>query len=471
MLNSQQEYSDEQIVEQIQKGENELFEILYNRHVNYIAGIVAYQIHKCSDKGGADIEDLVSEIVTKIFKNIDQYDRNRGATFKTWISNITKYYLIDELVKKKKEQIVSIYENESGIDDEDESAGRSIIDKKSAKEAEHDEKLVIQDACETIFNAIQGLKNETFKNILISRFILNIPDDEIAQLQGVTEGCIRSQACSAVQKFAEEFISANDDCPGILEAMADKLRGELNLTEKQLESISNEKAKEAIHLRVFHKMPVEDIIKKLKIPRKAYYELIKTGLSELGRGGLTRKMKEPKIEEKMSDEEVNTVADYIDLVLSSDELPKKTRAINESDKIRNMKAAVDLLAIATKPLRNPCGDIPDTLGAMVQKKMKEKNIDFDKLCEKLGLDIHRFASLINDRLSPKLKSKTPLVEKIADFLEMSADKVIALAGVSFHSGTPKNKTRQGINLDTDFHKRTKEKIAKILKVKTNTNHA
>jgi RNA polymerase sigma factor (sigma-70 family) len=60
-----------------------------------------------------DKEDNVSEILIKIFENINKYDKKR-AKFQTWVINIAKNYMIDKARKNKQNPVQANYTSMDG---------------------------------------------------------------------------------------------------------------------------------------------------------------------------------------------------------------------------------------------------------------------------------------------------------------------------------------------------------------------
>jgi RNA polymerase sigma-70 factor (ECF subfamily) len=85
---------DTQIINNILNGDVKSEEILYSKYDNIIREILIYNYGNYPY-----IEDDVSEILTKIFKNLDRYN-SKKSQFKTWAYTIVKNYMIDKHRKK-----------------------------------------------------------------------------------------------------------------------------------------------------------------------------------------------------------------------------------------------------------------------------------------------------------------------------------------------------------------------------------
>lgn len=99
-------YSDEQLIAQYLKGDEESLEFLIKKYLQPIYSFVSRYVG--SEK---DAQDLTQEIFLKVWKNLKKYDPQRN--FKTWIFSIAKNASIDFL-KKKKTLPFSTFENDEG---------------------------------------------------------------------------------------------------------------------------------------------------------------------------------------------------------------------------------------------------------------------------------------------------------------------------------------------------------------------
>ena len=87
-------YTEEQLVEFLQKGSKDAFEYLYENYSNTLYGVI-YRI--VNDEEIA--RDLVQEVFVKIWKNIQSYSSQKGRIY-TWMLNIARNAAIDKLRSK-----------------------------------------------------------------------------------------------------------------------------------------------------------------------------------------------------------------------------------------------------------------------------------------------------------------------------------------------------------------------------------
>lgn len=79
------------IVDKIKGGCKDSEDKLYKKYYHIIWNYINLNYKKYSK----DIDDLTSEIITKIFNNINSYDPSMDIKFKTWVLTITKNHIID----------------------------------------------------------------------------------------------------------------------------------------------------------------------------------------------------------------------------------------------------------------------------------------------------------------------------------------------------------------------------------------
>lgn len=118
-------------------------------------------------------EDIVSEIFLKAIENFEQYSKEKG-TFKSWIFQITKNYLIDYFRSNKNKA-------SSSIDD----LANELRDPSDTKQAaqEEIEKEIIKEAIETL--------PDNKKELILLRYFSGYSYEEIAEITKDNENNIR----------------------------------------------------------------------------------------------------------------------------------------------------------------------------------------------------------------------------------------------------------------------------------------
>ncbi len=87
-------YTDEQLVTNYLKGDEESLEILIKR---YLRPIYSFTFRFVGDS--EIVEDITQEVFVKVWRNLKKFDKNKK--FKTWIFTIAKNACLDWQKKKK----------------------------------------------------------------------------------------------------------------------------------------------------------------------------------------------------------------------------------------------------------------------------------------------------------------------------------------------------------------------------------
>lgn len=81
--------NDIELINQIRNGSKKAEEILYNKYKQIITRYLRYKRYN-----NFDLDDCVSEILIKIFTQIDKYDSSKSA-FSTWVITIINNHIIN----------------------------------------------------------------------------------------------------------------------------------------------------------------------------------------------------------------------------------------------------------------------------------------------------------------------------------------------------------------------------------------
>lgn len=173
--------SDEEIVERILKGEQQLLELLYDRYSGKI-------YHKCYSiiKDREAAKDCTHDITIKIFMNL-AYFKGRSA-FSLWVHSITYNYCMDYLNKQKRMDYsdYSEYEYENLAND-DESL----------------ESKLLQDLKLTQLEAVFEKLNPDEKIILMMRYQDGMSVKDIADTLSIGESAVKMRLKRSRDRLAE----------------------------------------------------------------------------------------------------------------------------------------------------------------------------------------------------------------------------------------------------------------------------
>ncbi len=165
------------LIERAQSGDVESFEKLIRTHQAY-----AYNIAYRMMGNEEDAKDASQEALIKVFKSLKGY--NGDSAFTTWLYRIVMNTCKD-LLRKRKPNEVSI---DRGFDTGEESPGIEIEDNSSDPVTKYEEKEVRV----TIASAIEQLP-ENFRSVVVLREIQGMSYDEIAEIEDIPVGTVRSR--------------------------------------------------------------------------------------------------------------------------------------------------------------------------------------------------------------------------------------------------------------------------------------
>ena len=160
------------------------FEEYYNKHMPEIYGYVYLRIQH----NKALTEDMVSEIFLKAVEKFEQFDETKGS-FKAWIFQITKNYLIDYFRSNKNKGTSSLDEMENQLRDNHDT-------QKTAEQSI--EKDLIKEAMKTL--------TEDKKELVALRYFAGYSFEEIAEITKDNANNIRVKTHRILQELKRKLI-------------------------------------------------------------------------------------------------------------------------------------------------------------------------------------------------------------------------------------------------------------------------
>lgn len=151
------------------------FSELYNLYSKPITSFLRQKL-----RNAEIVEDLKMITFQKVYSNLDNYSSENGA-FSTWIYTIAKNSLIDHFRKAEEETLSLNY----GNSDDDNSYSPQINGNFKTPE----EEMIQKQKIKMVRKAINSIKNENVKRIMIFRYIEQLSFAEIAKIVGVDERC------------------------------------------------------------------------------------------------------------------------------------------------------------------------------------------------------------------------------------------------------------------------------------------
>jgi len=151
----QQEISDEILVQQFKEGRQDVFDMLYQRHLPSVYKRVRYVIPE------NDVEDVTQEIFIAVLGSLSSF---RGdSQFRTWLRTLTNYKVAEFYRKRTRKQ-------EPLLAPLSEASGRM----EGATSQVLEERIFLQ-------NALKKLP-DNYREIILLRFAEDMQFDEIAKL-------------------------------------------------------------------------------------------------------------------------------------------------------------------------------------------------------------------------------------------------------------------------------------------------
>ncbi len=178
--------TDEELVEDVKKGNIDAFEDIVKKYENKVYGIVFHMM-----KNQNEVEDLAQEVFLKVYKNLDKFKGD--SSLYTWIYKITVNLCLDEL--KKRKNIIYLDEKISVEDGE--------IDKElPSNERSQEELYEDKELKENLHRCINKLPDKQ-KMMIVLRDIKGFSYDEIAKITNNKIGTVKSQINRARLKLKE----------------------------------------------------------------------------------------------------------------------------------------------------------------------------------------------------------------------------------------------------------------------------
>jgi len=186
---------DEMLVERAQNGEIEAYDQLVLKHNKKIYSMV-YHMTKDSDES----YDLLQDIFTKGYRSIKKFQRK--STFYTWIYSIGVNMTINYLKKRKRRQTYS-------LDDEDNGIMYNTSSPATGFRADPRREADLQVLQKKMNEAI-GKLSDHHRVVVILYDIQGLPQAEISQILGVSEGTVRSRLFYAHKQLQNYLQSIKD---------------------------------------------------------------------------------------------------------------------------------------------------------------------------------------------------------------------------------------------------------------------
>lgn len=179
------EWSDEQLIAQVARGDTAAYEMLYDRYGSMVMGLA---LKITGDRSLA--EEVVQETFWRVWRKADLFQTQRG-TFTSWFFGITRNLSID-LLRRQKTQVQPVMEAEQ------------IIEQTADPSTDVPEAAWLRQKHQQMRTAIETLPNEQ-RSVIEMAYFRGMTRQEIAQATGEPLGTIHTRARLALQKLREEL--------------------------------------------------------------------------------------------------------------------------------------------------------------------------------------------------------------------------------------------------------------------------
>jgi len=179
--------SDEDVMEQLQSGVVEAFDIIVQRYKDRLHNFLYRYTHNHED-----CEDLVQETFLRVYRSRQSYERI--AKLSTWMYTIALNLAKSMYKKKQRMSLISIHADESDPDDREMQITDTVI--------LQDEELHLKLSVEELERALQEL-NEDFREAVILRDMQQLTYEEIAEITDTAMGTVKSRINRGRQQLQE----------------------------------------------------------------------------------------------------------------------------------------------------------------------------------------------------------------------------------------------------------------------------
>lgn len=179
------EWSDEQLIVQVARGDTTAYESLYDRYCSAVMGLA---LKITGDRSLA--EEVVQETFWRVWRKADLFETQRGA-FTSWFFGIARNLSIDVL-RRQRTQIQPVEETEQ------------IIEQAVDPTMDVPEAAWLREKHQQMQAAIATLPNEQ-RSVIEMAYFRGLTRQEIAQASGEPLGTIHTRARLALQKLRDEL--------------------------------------------------------------------------------------------------------------------------------------------------------------------------------------------------------------------------------------------------------------------------
>jgi RNA polymerase sigma-70 factor (ECF subfamily) len=177
---------DLQIVREVLDGKTDRFRELVTRYQNMVAGI-AWR----SGCKREDVEDVVSEVLLKVYRNLHQYRPDHA--FSTWLYKLTANHVVDRSRRMKKERgrtemPEQVEDHRPGADDEMELDERHALVREALRHVD-----------------------PRYREVMHLVYVEGLKVDETARILGTPEGTVKTRLMRGREALKKVLMRRNPE--------------------------------------------------------------------------------------------------------------------------------------------------------------------------------------------------------------------------------------------------------------------
>ena len=119
-----------------------------------------------------DIDDIVSEVFLKVYKNLDRYDESYA--FSTWLYRLTTNHILDQIRKRNRRKETDL-EAIPEVLDPSEGADQGIV--------RDERQQIVRDALSSL--------SAIYQEVLVLHYLQGMPVSEVSASLGLPEGTVK----------------------------------------------------------------------------------------------------------------------------------------------------------------------------------------------------------------------------------------------------------------------------------------
>lgn len=202
ITNSPSKEEDISIVNKIKNGDKNAFENIVKKYRVHIYN----KVSKCVGFDNEYTEDIVQDVLVKIYTNIDKYNSTHYS-FSAWIIAITKNHLIDQI---RKDKLTPSYRNSLRIHTGDPSSATDNVgvistDHLIGHSYDMGKEMDYSDKMTAVRKFINENFNETEKDVLKMFYIEQMKYREIIEKLGIGLSLVKITLFRAKTKIKKKF--------------------------------------------------------------------------------------------------------------------------------------------------------------------------------------------------------------------------------------------------------------------------